>query len=164
VRPFPITFGIPPQSGEGERESGWRVGRGEGKTKILDGHGGVRYALAHSITDATNPAIESKLSPAIAIRQMGHFVVQRLLLPDLRALLARLNRNIKPPVTMKRTVKPNAIIHQSKPLNTSPQCASRQVRSRQYAIKRTSAARSTVLGFMLLCAALQSEKRDRIGT
>jgi hypothetical protein len=29
VRPRPITFGVPPQSGQGDRESGWRLGCGE---------------------------------------------------------------------------------------------------------------------------------------
>lgn len=29
VRSRPIALGIPPQSGEGECESGWRLGRGE---------------------------------------------------------------------------------------------------------------------------------------
>ena len=29
VRSRPIALGIPPESGEGVRESGWRLGRGE---------------------------------------------------------------------------------------------------------------------------------------
>jgi hypothetical protein len=29
VRSRPIPLGVPPQPGEGERESGWRIGRGQ---------------------------------------------------------------------------------------------------------------------------------------
>jgi hypothetical protein len=35
VRSRPIALAIPPQSGEGVRESGWRLGRGEGLAKIV---------------------------------------------------------------------------------------------------------------------------------
>ena len=38
VRPLPIALGIPPQPGEGVRESGWRLGRGEGLAKFIQGH------------------------------------------------------------------------------------------------------------------------------
>jgi hypothetical protein len=34
----PIAFGIPPQSDEGVRESGWWLGSGEGFTKFVQGH------------------------------------------------------------------------------------------------------------------------------
>jgi hypothetical protein len=42
VRSLPIALFIPPQSGEGGRESDWRLGRCEGLAKIFDGHGGYR--------------------------------------------------------------------------------------------------------------------------
>jgi hypothetical protein len=35
MRPFPIALAIPPQPGEGERESGWRLGRGEGSVESV---------------------------------------------------------------------------------------------------------------------------------
>jgi hypothetical protein len=35
VRSLPIALGIPPQSGEGRREPGWRLGRCERLTKII---------------------------------------------------------------------------------------------------------------------------------
>jgi hypothetical protein len=35
VRLLPIAFAIPPQSGEGVRESGWRLGRGERFAEIV---------------------------------------------------------------------------------------------------------------------------------
>ena len=38
VRPRPITLGIPPQPGKGVRESGWRLGRGEGLAEVVKGH------------------------------------------------------------------------------------------------------------------------------
>src|ERR1017187_2626921 len=34
----PIALGIPPQSSEGERESGWQLGRGERLAKIVQVH------------------------------------------------------------------------------------------------------------------------------
>jgi len=37
VRSRPIAFRVPPQSGEGVRESGWRLGRGERLVKIVEG-------------------------------------------------------------------------------------------------------------------------------
>lgn len=43
VRPRPIALAIPPQSREGVRESGWRLGRGEGLAKFVQGH---RVSLA----------------------------------------------------------------------------------------------------------------------
>jgi hypothetical protein len=38
VRSLPIALGVPPQSGEGERESGWRLGRGEGLAEVVQDH------------------------------------------------------------------------------------------------------------------------------
>jgi hypothetical protein len=38
VRPRPITLCVPPQSGEGVRESGWRRGRGEGLAEVVQSH------------------------------------------------------------------------------------------------------------------------------
>ena len=38
VRPFPIAFGVKPQSGKRLRESGWRLSRGEGLAKFVQGH------------------------------------------------------------------------------------------------------------------------------
>jgi hypothetical protein len=35
VGPRPIVLGVPPQSGEGVRESGWRLGRGELLVKVV---------------------------------------------------------------------------------------------------------------------------------
>lgn len=48
----------------------------------------------------------------------------------------------------KRTVSAKAIIHRSKPFDSSLQFTSFQARSREYAIKSTSTARSPVKGFM----------------
>jgi hypothetical protein len=50
VRSRPIALGIPPQSREGVRESGWRLGRGEGLAKVVQGHFGFRFrrVTAHS--------------------------------------------------------------------------------------------------------------------
>ena len=69
---------------------------------------------------------------------------------DLCALLIRMNRNRSPPITAKRIVHAMAIIHQSNPFVSSLQCAKFHARSRQYAIRSTSAARAPILGFMLL--------------
>jgi hypothetical protein len=47
VRPAaPIAPRIPPQSGEGVRESGWRLGRDERFAKFVQGHGAIfsKYA------------------------------------------------------------------------------------------------------------------------
>jgi hypothetical protein len=46
VRPRPIALGIPPQPGEGVRESGWRLGRVERFAKFIQGHGAIfsKYA------------------------------------------------------------------------------------------------------------------------
>ena len=41
VRSRPIALGIPPQPGEGVRESGWRLGRGEGLAKFVESHATV---------------------------------------------------------------------------------------------------------------------------
>ena len=41
VCPLPIVLGVPPQSGEGERESGWRLGCGEGLLEFVQGHPGI---------------------------------------------------------------------------------------------------------------------------
>jgi hypothetical protein len=41
VRSIPISLGIPPQSGERVRESGWRHGRGERLAKTVQGHSGL---------------------------------------------------------------------------------------------------------------------------
>ena len=38
VRSRPIALRIPPESGEGERESRWRLGRGEGLPEFVEGH------------------------------------------------------------------------------------------------------------------------------
>ena len=38
VRPIPIALSIPPQSGEGIRESGWRFGRGKRLAEVVEGH------------------------------------------------------------------------------------------------------------------------------
>ena len=38
LRSRPIAFGVPPQSGEGRRESGWRLGGGERLAKFVQGH------------------------------------------------------------------------------------------------------------------------------
>ena len=38
VRPFPVAFAVPPQSGEGIRESGRRLGRVEGFTELFQSH------------------------------------------------------------------------------------------------------------------------------
>jgi len=39
MRPRPAALRIPPQPGEGVRESGWRLGRGERLAKFVQGHG-----------------------------------------------------------------------------------------------------------------------------
>jgi len=39
VRPLPVALSIPLQRGEGVRESGWRLGRGERLAKFVQGHG-----------------------------------------------------------------------------------------------------------------------------
>ena len=38
VRSLPIALAIPPQSGEGESESGWRIGCDEGLAEFVQGH------------------------------------------------------------------------------------------------------------------------------
>jgi hypothetical protein len=38
VRPLPIALCVKPQSGERVRESGWRLSRGEGLVKVVEGH------------------------------------------------------------------------------------------------------------------------------
>jgi hypothetical protein len=38
VSPLPITFSVPPQSGEGVRESGWRLGCGKGLAEVVQSH------------------------------------------------------------------------------------------------------------------------------
>ena len=44
VRLCPIAFGVKPQSGEGVRESGWRLACCEGSTKVVQGH--REYAIS----------------------------------------------------------------------------------------------------------------------
>jgi len=46
VRSLPIALAIPPQSYEGVRQSGWRLGHGERLTKFVQGHGAIfsKYA------------------------------------------------------------------------------------------------------------------------
>jgi hypothetical protein len=44
VRSLPIALGIPPQSGEGVRDSGWRLGRRDGFTEVVRGH--LKYSLS----------------------------------------------------------------------------------------------------------------------
>ena len=39
VRPCPIALGIPPKPGKCVRQSGWRLGRRERFTEIVQGHG-----------------------------------------------------------------------------------------------------------------------------
>lgn len=38
VRSFPVALGVPSQPGKGVSESGWRLGRSEGLTEIVQGH------------------------------------------------------------------------------------------------------------------------------
>ena len=38
MRPLSIALAIPPQSCEGRREPGWRLGRGEGLAEFVKGH------------------------------------------------------------------------------------------------------------------------------
>lgn len=38
MRPSPSALAIPPQSGKGVRESGWRLGRGERLAENVHGH------------------------------------------------------------------------------------------------------------------------------
>jgi hypothetical protein len=38
VRSRPIALGIPPQASEGVRESGWRLGCGDGLAEFVQGH------------------------------------------------------------------------------------------------------------------------------
>ena len=50
VRPRPIALAISPQSGEGECDSGWRVGFGERLAEVVHGH------VGYSVTQWRNAA------------------------------------------------------------------------------------------------------------
>jgi len=45
VRPFPIAFRVKPQSGKRLRESGWRLSRGEGLAKFVQGHSEIPLSI-----------------------------------------------------------------------------------------------------------------------
>jgi hypothetical protein len=63
----PIAFPIPPQSGEGECESGWRLGRGERLAEIVQGHVKLPSAAAQmiSLDNADSDSIFSQLARKI---------------------------------------------------------------------------------------------------
>ena len=65
VRPLPIALGVPPQSGEGVRQPGWRRGRGERLAKFVQGHSEI-------------PAVDSLIVSwnfSVAVRQALFFTV-----------------------------------------------------------------------------------------
>jgi hypothetical protein len=50
VRSRPIALRVPPQSGEGVRESGWPLSRGERLAKFVQGHGAIFLLLYAKMT------------------------------------------------------------------------------------------------------------------
>ena len=62
VRPRPIALGIPPQSGEGVRESGWRLGRGQRLTEFV--RGDLEFPL-HGAMDVASLARNGDSIPSL---------------------------------------------------------------------------------------------------
>ena len=68
VRSRPIALGIPPQSGEGVRESGWWLGRGKGLAKFVQGHSRRRLSKLYERRGMMRKVLGSTLDKRSVVR------------------------------------------------------------------------------------------------